>query len=142
MKTTVSSKSNKFLDPIRKRWVAATPEERVRQSLLRQMLGPLGFPKGLLVVEGKLAHRRRGDILVYRSHGDTLSPLLLVECKAETVDTQSYLQVVGYNASFAAPFFCLAHAGGIQTFWHEGDRVQSVQFLPPYQQLLSRLSCN
>ncbi len=42
-----------IFDPIRRKSVADTPEERVRQALLSQMIGPLGFPKGLLAVEKK-----------------------------------------------------------------------------------------
>jgi hypothetical protein len=129
---------NSLLDPVRHRFVKDTPEERVRQALLRQMIGPLGFPKGLISVEETLLHHRRADILVYRPIGDEMVPLLLVECKAEKIEPQSYLQLTGYNASLRASFWCLAFLGGIETFWREGEQVRSVRFLPPYQQLLMR----
>jgi hypothetical protein len=115
------------------------PEERVRQALLRQMLGPLSFPKGLISVEVGIAAKRRADIVVYLKKGDTLKPLLLVECKHEQVDEAAYAQAMGYNSDLKAPFWCLAHAGGIRTFWKEGGEIKSVGFLPPYPQLLLRI---
>ena len=115
------------------------PEERVRQALLRQMLGPLSFPKGLISVELAIAAKRRADIVVYRKKGDTLNPLLLVECKHESVDEVAYAQAMGYNFDLKAPFWCLAHEGGIRTFWKESGQIKSVGFLPPYPQLLLRV---
>jgi hypothetical protein len=123
----------KLFDPIRKKAVADTPEERVRQGLLIQMLGPLGFPKGLIAVEQVLAHGRRADIVVYRSDG---SPLLLVECKVDGKDAEvAFRQALGYNASLKCPFWCLAHEGGVETFWMEKEMVRSVLFLPQYVEL-------
>ena len=126
-------------DPIRKKQVADTPEERVRQALLFQMIGPLGFPKSLLAVEKRLDRffpgelSRRADIVAFIKSGDELKPLLLIECKAEEIDEETYMQAAGYNSLLAAPFICLAHAGGIRTF----SKLQSVPFLPPYSQLRS-----
>lgn len=126
-------------DPIRCISVADTPEERVRQALLSQMLGTLAFPKALIAVEKKLkSSARRVDIIAFIKHKETLKPLVLVECKATHVDEETFRQAVGYNATLAAPFICLAHAGGIRTFWKEGKEVKSIGFLPPYQQLLLR----
>jgi hypothetical protein len=115
------------------------PEEAIRQALLRQMLGPLSFPKGLVSVEVAIAAKRRADIVVYSKKGDELKPLLVIECKHERLDDAASAQVMGYNWSLLAPFWCLAHAGGIRTYWKEGAGIQSVGFLPPYSQLLMRL---
>ena len=99
MSTTASSKSSKLYDPVRRREVADTPEERVRQALLHQMLQVLAFPRGLISVETLLeGTQRRADILVHRVEGDALRPLLLVECKAEKCDEAALAQAVGYNA--------------------------------------------
>ncbi|MDE3046527.1 MAG: type I restriction enzyme HsdR N-terminal domain-containing protein [Verrucomicrobiota bacterium] len=126
-------------DPVRCLNVADTPEERVRQALLSQMLGPLAFPKALIAVEKKLkSSARRADIVAFAKYQDTLKPLVLIECKADFVDETTFQQAVGYNAKLAAPFLCLAHAGGIRTFWKEGGEVKTAGFLPPYQQLLLR----
>lgn len=141
MSTTVSSKSNRLYDPVRRREVADTPEEQVRQALLLQMLGTLSFPRALIAVETLLeGTQRRADILVHRVERDALRPLLLVECKAESCDEAALAQAIGYNTQLAAPFVCIAHATGIRTFWHESGSLQSVGFLPPYPQLVKRVA--
>lgn len=132
---------NGLLDPIRKKGVADTPEERVRQALLFQMIGPLAFPKSLIAVEKKLGPGRRADIIAYFKKGTELKPLLLVECKAEKIDREAYWQASGYNAFLAAPFICLADANGITTFWKEERGLKSAPFLPPYSQLKARIGC-
>jgi hypothetical protein len=126
-------------DPIRKKSVADTPEERVRQAILKHMIDALEFPKGLIAVEKKLATQRRADIIVFMRVDEHLKPLVVVECKALDLDADAVNQVIGYNGLLAAPFVCVAHQSGIQTFWREGGVLQSVGFLPPYPQLLQRV---
>jgi len=126
-------------DPIRCKKVADTPEERVRQALLRQMIDNLSFPKGLIGVEKKIAAGlRRVDIVVYKKNDEHLTPLLIVECKASALDEEAaFRQAAGYRAACGLPpFWCLAHAAGIRTFWCEENVFRSVPFLPPYSQLL------
>jgi hypothetical protein len=128
--------SNLLYDPIRQKAVAGTPEERVRQSLLHQMIGPLGYPKSLIAVEASIASGRRADIIAYNhSH----QPLLLIECKATPMDEEVvFRQAFGYNGSIGAPFWALAHSEGIRLFWMEGSELKSIPFLPPYSQLANR----
>ena len=130
-------------DPIRCKKVADTPEERVRQALLRQMIDCLSFPKGLIGVEKKIgAALRRVDIVVFKKIDEHLTPLLLVECKASALDEEAaFRQAAGYRAACGLPpFWCLAHASGIRTFWWEKEALRSVPFLPPYSQLLRSFS--
>ncbi len=126
-------------DPIRKKSVADTPEERVRQAILRHMMDALEFPKGLIAVEKKLSTQRRADIVAFVKADDKLKPLVVIECKAIDLDAEAVQQVVGYNGLLSAPFVCVAHKSGIQTFWREGGVLQSVGFLPPYPQLVQRI---
>ncbi|MEO7424547.1 MAG: type I restriction enzyme HsdR N-terminal domain-containing protein, partial [Fibrobacteria bacterium] len=60
-----------LFDPVRKRHVVATPEETVRQSVLRYLLDVLKAPVNLIGVEYSLANLdpgnfRRVDIVVWR----------------------------------------------------------------------------
>ena len=111
--------SNRMYDEFRKTWVAATPEEKVRQRLLQKMVGELQYPKELLVVEkelGQLPHLiaeqklpdRRADILCFAKNIHlhyALYPLLLIECKEGKIDIRAIDQVVGYNHFVKAFFF-------------------------------------
>lgn len=96
---------------LRRRWLAHTPEEAVRQGLLLFLLQEGGFPKALLRIEGGLQvvkMARRTDLLAYDRHG---LPLLLCECKAPSVRlTPAVLeQALRYNLTVQAPFLLLTN---------------------------------
>ncbi len=113
--------------------MAATPEEIVRQGLLRKMIGVLGYPKGLIAVEKEFAAiGRRADVVCYRSN---FCPLLVVECKAGECTQKARQQVLGYNAALGAPFVCIAGQKEIFTLWLEKGEITSVPFLPSYLDL-------
>lgn len=126
---TDSSKFSRCL--IRKRLVVATPEELVRQKLLQLMIGPLGYPKGLISVEKKIGERRY-DLVCFTKE---IAPLLLVECKAIELNEAAVNQAFGYNDTLKAPFICLANAAEVKTLWSERGNLVSVPFLPSYEQL-------
>ena len=91
------------LDPVRRRWVALTPEEEVRQRLLADLLA-LGYPVGLVAVEKGIVYEGRtwrADIVVYDR---AQQPVLLAECKAPGVALgQATLdQLARYNAVLGA----------------------------------------
>lgn len=115
---------------IRKKWVASTPEEGVRQSFLQRMLA-LGYPKGLIAVEKKIGERRF-DIVCYTPE---MRPVLLVECKAGSIDAEAERQAIGYNEKVGAPFLCLVGCDGVKTMWSEKGKWKSVPFLPEYSQI-------
>jgi hypothetical protein len=116
---------------IRNRLVALTPEEKVRQRLVSQMIDELGFPKGLISVE-KAIGPRRFDIVCYTKE---MTPLLLIECKAEMLNEKALRQVFGYNEMIRAPFLSLAWGSEVKTIWKEKEDFASVPFLPKFQEL-------
>jgi hypothetical protein len=91
---------------VRKRWVALTPEEHVRQCLLVWLVQDIGVPTGLLAVERGLHYNgrtKRFDVLAH--HRTTGTPALLAECKAPHVPltNETAYQAALYNAAFAQP---------------------------------------
>lgn len=89
-------------DPCRRKWVALTPEEWVRQHFLLHLAIDLGCPLSLITTEKLLTLNgltKRADIVV---HGADGAPLALVECKAPDVKlTQSVFdQAARYNIVF------------------------------------------
>ena len=138
-----SSKPNRVLDLVRGCFVAATPEEIVRQSLLKMMISSLGYPKEFLAVEKQLSElphlrdaiglpKRRADIVCFARN---LYPLLLIECKEGAVGKVAIDQVLGYNEFVKAPFVAIAGMRGCALIYPE---VKS--FLPHYQELLDDAS--
>ncbi len=103
-----------IFDPIRKRFVALTPEEWVRQHLIRLLIEQYGAPAGLMGVEhsvkvGTLS--QRADIVLYNRLGE---PVLIVEVKAPKVAiTQDVLdQASRYNLKLNVKYIILSN--GIQ----------------------------
>jgi hypothetical protein len=89
-------------DPVRRKWVALTPEEWVRQHFLQFMVQDLGCPASLIAVEKAITLHglsKRADLVV---HGTDGAPLALVECKAPQVklDQAVFEQAARYNIVF------------------------------------------
>ncbi|WP_221420199.1 type I restriction enzyme HsdR N-terminal domain-containing protein [Fulvivirga sp. M361] len=100
-----------IFDAVRKKYVALTPEEWVRQHFIHYLVNQLEYPKSLLSVETGMKYHtlsKRTDILVYNRD---MSPLLLTECKSFKVRiTQSSLnQVAVYNRMIKAPYMVLTN---------------------------------
>ncbi|MFT3886531.1 MAG: type I restriction enzyme HsdR N-terminal domain-containing protein [Flavobacteriales bacterium] len=106
VKTRHAPGGDHVFDPFRRRWVALTPEEWVRQHFLNYLVQDLGCPASLISVEHTIALNRlakRVDLVVH-DHG--AKPLLLVECKAPHVplDQRVLEQVARYNIVFRVPY--------------------------------------
>lgn len=136
---------------IRKEWVAALPEEIVRQRVLSHMIQEKGFPASLIAVEQSLKllphlsacnqkdlPNRRVDIVCFVPIQSTLRPLLMVECKAVSLIPSIMRQVAGYNHYLGACFIGLANQEEIRVGWYrsEAKEYSFVDFLPSYAELL------
>ena len=76
---------NQVWDPLRKKNVALTPEERVRQWFIGVLRDELKVPEHMMMSEVSMKFGQkpfRADILVY---GRDTAPLMVVECKREDV---------------------------------------------------------
>ena len=118
----------------RHRWVRLTPEEWVRQQLLHRLV-ELAYPASLIAVETAITvgeAKKRCDAVVYDR---SLQPLMLIECKAETVPlTQKTLdQAITYNRKLNVPYLLLYN--GVQTFLIHGTNINTTGF-PGYSDLL------
>jgi hypothetical protein len=103
--------SKQIFDSIRKRFVALTPEEWVRQNFMRFMIDVHQYPAVLMAVERLVKVnelKQRADIVVYTREG---KPWLIVECKAPSVkiDNDTFLQVARYNLTLQVPYFVLTN---------------------------------
>ena len=97
------------LDPVRRRWVALTPEEWVRQQLILILHNRYGYPLELMQVEGAITLNsltRRCDIVIYSADG---TPQIIVECKEPNVKiTQKVCdQACRYNTVLHVPYLIL-----------------------------------
>ncbi|MBO4249981.1 MAG: type I restriction enzyme HsdR N-terminal domain-containing protein [Paludibacteraceae bacterium] len=135
MRTRVFNGKEQIFCDWRHKWVRLTPEEWVRQQLLHQLVEQLEYPASLIAVEAAITIgevSKRCDAIVYDR---TMQPLLLIECKAETVLlTQKTLdQAVTYNRKLNVPYVLLCN--GVQTIFINGTNSNS-SGIPRYPDLL------
>lgn len=130
-----------LFDPIRRREVPATPEEGVRQAVLRWLLEVVGVPARLLGVEYSLSalkpgDLRRLDIVAWRPGAGPggLDPWLLVECKAPgvKVDDEVARQAAHYLARVPCAFVMLSNGSDTRYLEKDGDGYRLVSTLPTY----------
>lgn len=98
-------------DPIRKKFVKLTPEEQVRQHVLKVLTRCQGYPETHLAVEYGFKYNNlqyRADVVVFNR---ALQPRLLVECKAPSVKlTMDVIdQVVRYNYVLDVPYILITN---------------------------------
>lgn len=119
-----------IFDAIRKKWLVLTPEEWVRQHMIEYLIQEKKYPKSLIQLEGGLkvnTLQKRSDILIYDSYG---KPLLLVECKADTVKiTQGvFEQIAAYNTQLQVRYLVVSN--GLHHYCCEMDYTsKSYRFL-------------
>lgn len=133
--------------PFRRKYVAATPEEYVRQTFLHALVEQFDYPQSLIGVEVPIAVGagvdKRCDAVVYSR---SLQPLVLIEFKApEVAITQTTLdQAAVYNTTVHAPYLILANGkqtvvARIDKQSADGEQTEQIQFLnhiPSWNQLL------
>jgi hypothetical protein len=142
---------------IRKMWVKANPEEKVRQKLISFLIERLYFPSSSILVEKSLHQMphlalnpkadfpdRRADLVCFAKgiHPDfDLYPLLLIECKAVPINQNVIQQTLGYNHHLRAHFIAVANERETRTGWydHERGEYRFVDYIPTYDQLIRSL---
>ncbi len=112
----------KIFDAARKKYVALTPEEWVRQHLIHYLNKDKGYPLGLMKVEKEFKYNKlskRADIIVCDRTG---APLLMAECKSTDVEiTQGVFdQAVRYNLVMDVQLMILTN--GIKHFCFKLDK--------------------
>ncbi|MFN8325641.1 MAG: type I restriction enzyme HsdR N-terminal domain-containing protein [Flavobacteriaceae bacterium] len=114
---------NKVLifDEIRKKFVVITPEEWVRQHVIKFLLQEKKYPKSYINVEKNIKINglsKRYDVVVFNPDG---SIFLLVECKAPEVSiTQNVFdQIARYNLKLNAQHLMVTN--GLNNYFCQMD---------------------
>ena len=125
-------------DPLRKKEVALTPEERVRQWFIGVLSQNMKVPMHMMMSEAgfRLGGKRfRADILVYDR---AARPVMVVECKRPEVElTQEVLdQAIRYNLALDLRYLIITN--GTRTIIcrrQEGGFVLS-DMVPDYNEMI------
>jgi len=133
------NKKTKIFDAIRKKFLVLTPEEWVRQHIVRFLVEEKGFPSSLIAIEMGLklnGLQKRADILVYSKSGQ---PILMVECKAPhiKIDQKVFDQIGRYNIIFKLPYLLVTN--GMEHFCAQIDFISKdfsfLKDIPEYDHL-------
>jgi len=119
------------LDEMRRKYVALTPEEWVRQQFIHYLINEKKYPKTLLANEVSIVlngMKRRCDTILYTNQ---LKPRMIIEYKSPTVDiTQKvFSQICNYNWVLKADYLIVSN--GLKHFCCSIDYAnKKYNFLP------------
>lgn len=126
-----------LFDPVRKREVADTPEERVRQAVIRYLIDTVKVPPNLIGVEFSLSilepgNLRRADVVAWRPGEGQLAPWLLVECKEPRVriDDEVAWQAAGYLKRISSRYVMLTNGTDTRVLERAGEGYRMAAGLP------------
>ena len=121
-----------IFDEVRKRWVALTNEEWVRQNFLQYLTKVKSYPSSLIAVEKEIALgelKKRFDIVVYDKDS---KPWMIVECKEMNValDQTVLDQVLRYNIPMQVPYLVITNGTYCFAFENRGGQLVELNELP------------
>jgi hypothetical protein len=126
-----------LFDPVRKKQVAATPEEHVRQAVIRYLIETIKVPVNLMGVEYSLAthepgNMQRVDIVVWKPGAGQLEPWLLVECKEPRVKITDEVafQAAGYLGRVKCKYVMLSNGADTRYLERDGEGYRLVAGVP------------
>ena len=139
LKIELRNKKLNIWDFIRRRWVAFTPEEMVRQLFSLWMVKDLGYPQAQLGHEISLelnGMQRRADAVFYDHHGH---PLIILEFKASnvTISQKTFDQISRYNQVMQVPLLIVSNGKQIYCCHVEKEKIEFLNEIPSYDELQS-----
>ena len=129
------------LDPLRRKYVALTPEEWVRQHFVHYLIGHKGYPQTLMANEIQLAignKKLRCDSVLYDR---SLKPRMIIEYKAPTVNiTQKVFdQITVYNMLLHVDYLVVSN--GIKHYCcqmdYDNQKYLFLEDIPDYQEIIT-----
>ena len=138
MEQNRNDSTSQVFDPLRRRNVALTPEERVRQWFIGILSKEMCVPSHMMMsaVAIHLGGKKfRADILVYDRE---LKPLAVVECKRPEValDEKVISQAMAYNMVLNVKYLIVTSGVSTHIFRRTEDSFEALDKVPDYQQML------
>ena len=128
-----------IFDFLRRKYVALTPEEWVRQHFTHFLTEHKGYPKGLMGNEVELHigdKRLRCDTILYNKQGE---PRMIIEYKAPTIQIQqkTFDQISVYNLLLHVDYLIVSN--GLQHYCckmdYDNQKYLFLQDIPDYENL-------
>lgn len=124
-------------DPLRKKEVALTPEERVRQWCIGVMTDQMEIPLHMMMSEAgfRLGEKQlRADIIVYDR---AARPLMVVECKRPEVElTRQVLdQAIRYNMVLNVKYMMITNGTRTVICMKNEKGYGFIDYIPKYNEM-------
>jgi hypothetical protein len=120
-----------IFDIIRKKYVKLTPEEWVRQHVIRYLIEEKAYPKGLISVEKSLKYNgllKRFDVCLADGTGKMI---LLAECKSPNVKiSQETIKQAGIYQKTLGIRYILLSNGLVHVFMSLNPETGIFEFIP------------
>ena len=123
-------------DPLRKKHVALTPEEQVRQFFIHWLNKERGYPLQLMASEYTIKLGSKGlrcDIVAFDNN---LNPQIIVECKAPNVKlgNATLQQVLNYNLVLKVPHLIITNGEStcVCSYNPELEKYEFAEDIPHY----------
>ena len=139
IKIQEKGEKRQIFDFLRRKWVALTPEEWVRQHFTHYLVEHKGYPKTLLAneVELRIGEKRlRCDTLLYNRE---LRPRMIIEYKAPTIQIQqkTFDQITVYNLLLKVDYLVVSN--GLHHYCckmdYEHHSYQFLKDIPEYESI-------
>lgn len=127
-------------DPVRRKNVADTPEERVRQAFVRYLIDRHKYPITRIANEYSLSFNgmaRRCDTVIF---DNALRPVCIIEYKRPTVKItpRVFQQIARYNSVLQTPYLIITNGINHYCCHFQDDEYTFLNALPTYQQMIDK----
>ena len=138
-KTRNENGQQQIFDSVRRKYIALTPEEWVRQHFIHYLIENLNVPLSHITVEKSIqvSHlAKRADIIVFKGG---LKPVLAVECKAPSVEIteEVFYQLLRYNMTLRVEYLVVTN--GLRHVYcrvdYQHQKAFFIEELPVYDQM-------
>jgi len=128
-----------IFDALRRRYIALTPEEWVRQHFTNYLITEKGFPAGRMANECLIhlnGQKKRCDSVLY---DEFANPLVIMEYKSPdiTISQTTFNQIAAYNMSLRVKYLIVSN--GINHYCcqidYEQQCIQYLNDIPNYKDL-------
>ena len=136
LKTKLVEQTTQVFGVVRKKYIALTPEEWVRQHFIYYLNKEKNYPMSLMRVEQMIKYnnlRIRADIVLYNAQG---TPTVIVECKAPSIqiNQDTFYQIARYNFQLKVKFLIVTN--GMKHFCceidYENNKITFLDEIPSY----------
>ena len=127
-----------IFDIVRKKYIRKQPEELVRQNMIQYLSQKKGYPISLMSIEKETNLsdlKKRCDIVCYDKNGE---PLLLVECKANTINLNSevFNQTITYQKKIEAKYILITNGENHYCFTLKNKKINFLKRIPTYGEII------